>query len=440
MGTFSIEIENLEWINGSKDDPEDLCLHGKVVAYIGKVKLEYDATVSATALYLLKTLTEDHIINTDNQMLPCCGFFYIPNEELDNVVISGCDNGIDWSVIHDGDNVILELDDGTKESVFIEDYREAVYDFADKVEAFYKSCSPKVIPKDDFERDGYLAFWNEWHRRRGMIEAIRCIELQNHIKISYFERGLSSGIPVILLHGLADSWHVFEPLIQYLPKSMHIFSMSLRGHGDSSCPDSGFGTRDFEEDLFMFMDSQNIEKAVILGASSGGFPARNFAVNHPERTVALVLLGSPATLQGIPSVQEVWDSGISKLTDPVDVEFVYGFARSTLSKAITQEFLEMMLKENLKLPARVWRDTTEGIMKEEFPGQLDKISSPTLIIWGDQDKLLTRRSQEELARVIPDSKLVVHENAGHMLYCEDPEGVASYIATFIEEIQNKGLS
>lgn len=94
MDTFSIDSENFEWINGSKDDPEDLCLHGKAVAYIGKVKLEYNATVSATALYLLKTLTENHIINTDNQMLPCCGFFYIPNEELDNVVISG------WSQWH----------------------------------------------------------------------------------------------------------------------------------------------------------------------------------------------------------------------------------------------------------------------------------------------------------------------------------------------------
>ncbi|MPW26963.1 hypothetical protein GC105_14355 [Alkalibaculum sp. M08DMB] len=166
MGAFSIDAENFEWINGSKDDQEDLCLHGKAIAYIGNVKLEYNATVSATALYLLKTLTENHIINTDNQMLPCCGFFYIPNEELNNVVISGCPNGIDWSVIHDGDKVILELEDGTKESVAIEDYRKVVYNFADKVEAFYNSCSPKVLPKEDFDRNGYLAFWNEWHRRR----------------------------------------------------------------------------------------------------------------------------------------------------------------------------------------------------------------------------------------------------------------------------------
>jgi non-heme chloroperoxidase len=271
-------------------------------------------------------------------------------------------------------------------------------------------------------------------RKRYMLQPSKYIELPNHIKISYFETGSSAGVPMILLHGLADSWHIFELLIRYLPKTIHIYAMTQRGHGDSSRPDSGYGTEDFEGDIVMFMDSMNIEKAVILGASSGGFPARSFAINHPERTLALVLLGSPATLRDIPAVQEVWDTTISKLTDPVDREFVETFTMSTLPKSINQEFLELTLQENLKLPARVWRDTTEGIMREEFPGKLDKISSPTLIIWGDQDKLLTRRSQKELAGVIPGSKLVVHKNAGHMLYCEDPKGIASDIVTFINSL------
>lgn len=269
-----------------------------------------------------------------------------------------------------------------------------------------------------------------------MVEADRYVNLQNQVIISYFETGTSAGIPIILLHGLADSWRIFEPLIQYLPKSLHIYAFTQRGYGDSSRPDSGYATKDFEEDLVIFMEALNIEKAVILGASSGGFPARSFVVNHPENILALVLLGSPATLQGIPAVQEIWDTTISKLTDPVDRKFVENFALSNLSQPVNQEFLELILQENLKVPARVWRDTTEGILKEEFPGELDKISSPTLIIWGDQDKLLTRSSQEQLARVIPGSKLVVHKNAGHLLYCEDPKGVASDIAVFIEEIQS----
>lgn len=166
MGKFLIDATELCWIDGSVDNSEDLCLHGHAVVYIGGERLEYDCTVSATALYLLKTLTENHIIHEDNQMLPCCGHFYIPDAGLENVTISGCDNGIDWTVKHNGSDVILALENGTEVTVPLEEYRQEVYRFADKIENYYKSCSPKKLPEDKFSHDGYIAFWNEWHRRR----------------------------------------------------------------------------------------------------------------------------------------------------------------------------------------------------------------------------------------------------------------------------------
>lgn len=150
-----------------KDYPEDLCLHGHAVARIADHTLEYDATVSATALYLLKSLTEDHIIYQDIQMLPCCGHILIANDDLSEVVISGCPNGIDWSVIHNDDIVVLELEDGTKDHISLDEYRAEVFRFADMIEDFYKACTPKVLPDEPFFRDGYIAFWNEWHKRRG---------------------------------------------------------------------------------------------------------------------------------------------------------------------------------------------------------------------------------------------------------------------------------
>ena len=162
---FSIDATNIKWLDGITET-EDLCLHGHAVVYIGEKKLEYEATISATALYLLKTLTEDHIINTDNQLLPCCGFSILPNDSLDNVTILGCPNGIDWSVIHEGDTVILELEDGTKEKISIDEYKKAVFEFADKVETFYKTSAPKKLPNDKIDRNGYIAFWNEWQKRR----------------------------------------------------------------------------------------------------------------------------------------------------------------------------------------------------------------------------------------------------------------------------------
>ena len=166
MTTFRIDAARLHWMDDSVNDPDDLCLHGNAVATIGDRELEYeDCTVSATALYLLKTLTEDHIINHDNQMLPCCGFCLIANDDLTGVTISGCPNGIDWSVIHSGDSVRLILDDGYEISIPMEQYREEVIRFADLIEGYYRTCPPKVLPEDEFDRNGYLAFWNEWHRR-----------------------------------------------------------------------------------------------------------------------------------------------------------------------------------------------------------------------------------------------------------------------------------
>ena len=145
--SFSINASNFSWIDGQKDDPQDLCLYGHAVVHIADCVLEYDAAVSATALSLLKSITEDHIIDEDIQMLPCCGHTFLANNDRSGVTIVGCPNGIDWSVTHDADTVILEL--------------------ADEVEGVYLACAPKILPEDPFERDGYIAFWNEWHRRRG---------------------------------------------------------------------------------------------------------------------------------------------------------------------------------------------------------------------------------------------------------------------------------
>ena len=166
MSAFSINVTGFYWLNGTPDNPADLCLHGQAEAVIGGHKLEYDATVSATALYLLKSLTEDHIMGKDNQMLPCCGFCFLPDCEFQNVRILGCGNGVDWTVRHRRGAVILELADGTTETVPMDAYRKKVFRFADKVEGFYRSCAPKLLPEDPWERNGYLAFWREWRRRR----------------------------------------------------------------------------------------------------------------------------------------------------------------------------------------------------------------------------------------------------------------------------------
>ena len=162
---FRIEADNFEWINGEQECPDDLCLHGHATAVIGDETFEYDCTVSATVLYLLKSLEEDHIIGRDIQMLPCCGHsIWLKNDGSGDVFVSGCPNGIDWSIFHDGDNVRLVTESGRETLVPLNEYKAEVFRLADKVEEFYLSCLPKM--PEEYDKEAYTAFWNEWRRRR----------------------------------------------------------------------------------------------------------------------------------------------------------------------------------------------------------------------------------------------------------------------------------
>ena len=133
-----------------------------------------------------------------------------------------------------------------------------------------------------------------------------------------------------------------------------------------------------------------------------------------------------------------WESTISKLTDPINPEFVRDFTRGLISRPVPQEFVEESIKDNLKVPAHVWIETFAGMLAEQFPDDLAQIDAPTLVIWGEQDPILTRSEQEAIARTIPGSSLVVVADSGHMLYWEQPQSVASHLIGFIDAIAENG--
>jgi non-heme chloroperoxidase len=260
---------------------------------------------------------------------------------------------------------------------------------------------------------------------------VKSVELPDGVRLPYVEQGDPSGVPVVLLHAIADSWRSFELVLSDLPASIHAYALTQRGHGDASRPARGYQSRDFAADLAAFMDALHIEAAVIVGGSSGGFIARRFAIDHPGRTLGLVLLGSPATLRDKPGVLEMWDSTISKLTDPISPDLVREFVEGTLTQPVPQAFLETIVQENLKVPARVWIATFEGLLEDDSLMELDKIKAPTLVVWGDQDAILAQSDQETLAAAITGSRLLAYPGAGHAFYWEDPGRVASDLAAFI---------
>jgi hypothetical protein len=168
---FDIKLFDLHWIE-DLDDPTDLCAHGHVFVKIGDEivadKDSLDVTVSATALYLMRTLKGNYKKDDyASQLLPCCGHFIIADDDNEFVNICGCPSGIDWTIIHTNDNKIKHIsDNGQEATIDIEQYKKMVLGFADQVENFYKTSLPKTIPIDDFDKKGYLMFWKEWRNLR----------------------------------------------------------------------------------------------------------------------------------------------------------------------------------------------------------------------------------------------------------------------------------
>src|SRR5262245_19741586 len=76
--------------------------------------------------------------------------------------------------------------------------------------------------------------------------------LSNGIHLKYSEQGDPKGVPVILLHGLSDSWHSFAMTMPYFPSSIHAYAISQRGHGNSSKPRVGYDPTDFADDIADF--------------------------------------------------------------------------------------------------------------------------------------------------------------------------------------------
>ena len=71
------------------------------------------------------------------------------------------------------------------------------------------------------------------------------INVSTGTTLEYVEQGRDAGVPIIFLHGITDSWHSFELVLPFLPESIHAFAISLRGHGGSSKPTTGYLMKDF---------------------------------------------------------------------------------------------------------------------------------------------------------------------------------------------------
>jgi non-heme chloroperoxidase len=255
------------------------------------------------------------------------------------------------------------------------------------------------------------------------------IDLPTGVALPYTEGGDPSGIPVLLLHGYSDSLHSFDLLVPQLPPFLRVIAPSQRGHGDAERPRSGYRPEDSAADAVALMDALGVEAAVIVGHSGGGYTAQRLALDYPDRTLGIALLGTFHSFHDNPGVLELGQA-VAGLADPVDPAFVREFQEACVAEPVPADFLDAIIAESCKVPARVWRSYLAGLLEADVPTETGVIAAPTLILWGDRDAFAPRDDQDALAAAIPGAELVIYHGTGHCPHWEQPERAAADLAAF----------
>lgn len=264
---------------------------------------------------------------------------------------------------------------------------------------------------------------------------LRWVEVALGVSVPYVEQGESTGLTVVLIHGLGDSLRSYEPVQAHLPEDVRVLVPSLRGHGDADQPQRGYTPADHIEDIHAVLEHAGAARAVVGGHSSGSQIAQLFALTYPKRTRGLVLIGAPGPHPDLAAAARI-SAEIDALEDPVDERWLRGFAESTVAGPVADGFLEVIVAESRKVPARVYQAAWPGIRDFDVSADLHRITAPTLLVWGDRDAVpvATRSAQEQLCEAIPNARLLIYAGAGHSPHWERPQRFASDLSTFVRAL------
>ena len=267
-----------------------------------------------------------------------------------------------------------------------------------------------------------------------MESDVRDLRLRTGVRVPCLVQGDADAPPVLLLHAWAESRGSFDRLLPLLT-GFRVYAPDLRGQGEADKPEDGYSLAEQADDAAAILDALNVPRAFVVGSSSGGYVAQQLAVSHPERVAALILAGSPLSLQGRPAFADEVDA----LTNPLDADWVReSLTWFPLLHEVPAWFIEDRVRDGLRMPAHVWKAILNGLCEATPPTESGTIQAPTLILWGAEDTLLPRSGQETLAPRIPGATLKVYPDVAHVVLWECPERVAEDTTAFFRSVVDGG--
>jgi pimeloyl-ACP methyl ester carboxylesterase len=259
------------------------------------------------------------------------------------------------------------------------------------------------------------------------------------IRLHVRDTGPRDAPTLIMLHGFADSLETFEPWARLLSPHYRVVRVDLPGFGLTG-PDP---TGDYSDApgiavLRALMDRLGVARAVIMGNSMGGRLAWQFAAAEPSRVAKLVLISpdgfaSPGFAYGkapeVPLMMRALPYTLPAFM--VRASLAPAFADpALLSGAMVTRYRDLMIAPGVR--QAIIDRLRQAILQDPEPA-LRSIKAPTLLLWGEQDKMIPFANSADYLRDIPDARLAALPGLGHVPQEEAPERSLAPVLAFLEQ-------
>jgi pimeloyl-ACP methyl ester carboxylesterase len=254
--------------------------------------------------------------------------------------------------------------------------------------------------------------------------------------------------PLVFVHGLSGSWPNWLEQLPVLAAGHRVLALDLPGFGHSPMPSQEISISGYARLLDRVLDQLEIDAAAVVGNSMGGFIGAELAIAFPQRVERLVLVsaaglstfGEPRVTRALPALrrlERITAAGAAWLASKSDAVA----QRPRLREAT----LALVVAHPGRLPAALAAEQLRGagtpgfiqalaaVLDYDVRDRLPEIACPTLIVWGDRDRLISVSDADVFADLIPDSRKVIFSDTGHMAMLERPAAFNSLLEQFLAE-------
>lgn len=259
----------------------------------------------------------------------------------------------------------------------------------------------------------------------------------NDIALYYELNG--AGAPLILISGLGYSLWQWHKMVPFLAEHFQVITFDNRGVGQSDKPAGPYSAQMLAADTVGLLNALEIEKAIVMGHSMGGFIAQAMALDFPHKVEELILCSTnfggprhvPVTAEAMKVLTDVSSDPLTRFKNGLAVSTAPGWAER--NPWMIQQWIEWRVANPIE-PVSYQAQLAIGLAllpeTAAFEDQLSRINIPTLILFGAHDKVVPPANASLLAEKIAGSKVVIFPDAGHFFPIEIPEAASRAIIEF----------